>query len=267
MKKIIDYLTWGFLFVFFLPTTLIVASWNALPGDALYSTKLTLESTLLFFVQPSYAASGSLNVKYTERRFTETKRLLSDKQSVEGLPYLERQVSATKMVIDRAPNAKAKKQLAQTYLATLRDVSVQLEEQRLVAVARTPSPRPIVRRVITPRPTQQTFQTSQQETTQKSFFVPQIFTPEPTPTPTISPVPQLTEETPLESPQEQTIEEEITDTQDAIEDTIEDLEQILETQSTEVETESNNQSVGPPEWANQGEGQGQGQGNGQGNND
>lgn len=138
MKKILDSFTWIFLLIFFLPTTLIVASWNSLPGDSLYPVKLGLESTLFFFVKPSYAAQSKLSVKYTERRFSEAKRLLSDKASVEGLPYLERQVTATKSVIDRAPNQSAKKELAKEYLVTLQQVSNDLEEEKQAAT--TPEP-------------------------------------------------------------------------------------------------------------------------------
>lgn len=63
MRKIIDFFSWGFLLLFFIPTGLILASWNALPGDRFYGTKLAFESTLLALAKPSLAASGSLSIK------------------------------------------------------------------------------------------------------------------------------------------------------------------------------------------------------------
>lgn len=130
MKKILDYFTWGFLFLFAIPSVLIVASWQSLPGDTMYPVKLGFEDVLLFFVKPSYAASGTLSVKYTERRFAEAKKLLADKNSIEGLSYLERQVSTTRAMIAKAPNTAAQKHLARTYLTTLREVTTELEAQK-----------------------------------------------------------------------------------------------------------------------------------------
>lgn len=202
MKKIFDSLTWLFLVVFFLPTTLIVASWNSLPGDSLYSVKLGLESTLLFFARPSYAASSKLSVKYTERRFSEARRLLSDKASVEGLPYLERQVAATKLVIDRAPNQTAKKELARTYLVTLRDVTAQLEKEKQTIISAPPE---IDQH---PEPTPET----QDQTNDYS-----------------DPWENSTETN-------DSVVADITQTQENIEETIEDLEDISEQPTVEEET-------------------------------
>lgn len=130
MRKFFDSFTWLFLLAFLIPSTLIVASWNSLPGDSIYGIKLTLERSLLVLVSPSYIAKGTLEMKYTERRFNETKRLLASKQSVEGLPYLNAQVASTKAVIEQAPDSKVQAQLAKSYIDTLTSVSSQLEEQK-----------------------------------------------------------------------------------------------------------------------------------------
>ncbi len=115
----------------------MLASWNALPGDQLYGTKLAFESTLLALTKPSLAASGTLSIKYTERRFSETKQLLADRHSVEGLAYLNRQVEETKTIIADAPRSTTQQELARTYLVTLQNVSVQLEQQKQIAIAQS----------------------------------------------------------------------------------------------------------------------------------
>lgn len=140
MRKIFDSFSWLFLLAFFVPSTFIVASWNSLPDDSLYSVKLAMEKSLLVLVSPSYLAKGTLEMKYTERRFNETKRLLASKQSVEGLPYLNAQVASTKAVIEQAPDTKVQAQLAKNYIITLTSVSSQLEEQkRSLATSPVPS--------------------------------------------------------------------------------------------------------------------------------
>lgn len=252
MQKVLNYLTWGFLLVFLIPSTLIVASWNALPGDLMYSTKLALESTLMFVVRPSYAASGTLSIKFTERRFAEARQLLANKSSVEGLPYLERQVIATKIVVDRASNSNEKRRLAKTYLSVLRDFSGQLEQQKQsIGVGTASSP---AVPTISVSPT----------------YIPT----EPTPSASPSPQPTPAEEEPE---QNEEITSEIEGTQETIEETIEDLEEIIETESmaaSEEETEEENQEDNGeennsqeqgerPKNPNQGQGSGQGQGQGQ----
>lgn len=144
MRRIFDYISWGFFLLFLGPAILIVASWKSLPGDSMYSVKLALEDVLLFFAKPSYAASGTLHVKYTQRRLSEATMLLSDRASTEGLVYFEQEVSDTRAVIAAAPNQKAKKELAVAYLATLRQASQKLEVQKQEIVneppARAPAP-------------------------------------------------------------------------------------------------------------------------------
>jgi len=134
MRRLLDFVSWGFLFAFFVPSVLIVASWYSLPGDMLYGTKLVLERAILTFASPSYAVESQLNIKYTERRFAENRRLLADRHSVVGLPYLEAQVAATKAVIYRAPTLQTKTHFAREYITTLQEVSLQLEQDKQAIV-------------------------------------------------------------------------------------------------------------------------------------
>lgn len=221
MRKILDYVSWGFVLLFAAPSLLIMGSWSSLPGDFMYPVKIGLEGMLLFVAKPSYAAEASLNVKYTERRLTETKVLLSNDQSGKGLSYLTQQVIATKAVIDRAPNTETRRQLSRKYVATLETVSLELsKERKQIAAATSP-------------------QNSALEPTQR----PSIFRPTDTPPPlfptgihapiesTVTPIesnstpisyPSPTN-TPEENANNNTVITEIDTTQDQIQETINDL--------------------------------------------
>ncbi|MBI3577050.1 hypothetical protein HY086_03370 [Candidatus Gottesmanbacteria bacterium] len=130
MRNFFDSFLWAFLILFSVPTLLIVASWNSLPGDSLFPLKLGLEQSLAFIVSPSYAASGQLQIKYTERRFADAQRSLAERHSVAGLRFLEQQVVTTKTTIERASDTKMKTQFVETYIQTLQDVSAALEQQK-----------------------------------------------------------------------------------------------------------------------------------------
>src|SRR5258706_15313391 len=98
MNKTVNTILWVILFIFLLPSSLAIASWNSLPGSDLYAVKLAMEQALVF-VTPSVQAKGDLQIAYTERRFSDAKRLLADQASVQGLSYLDTQVVTTKNAI------------------------------------------------------------------------------------------------------------------------------------------------------------------------
>ncbi len=139
MRQVLNYITWGFLILLAAPTIMVVASWNSLPGDSLYSVKLGLEQVLFVLVSPSFATQGNLSVKYTERRFSDAKRLLVDKGSVEGLQYLDKQVTKTRDIIEKGNDAKTQAELAQKYIDTLTNLSAELTAQQQAMVGTGPS--------------------------------------------------------------------------------------------------------------------------------
>ncbi len=132
MNKVFNTVLWVVLFILLLPSSLAIASWNSLPGSRLFATKLFMEQALVFVI-PSAQVKGDLQIAYTERRFSEAKRLLSDQSSVQGLSYLDNQVDVTKDQILNAKDPVVKQQLAQKYVAKLREVNTQLEEQKQIA--------------------------------------------------------------------------------------------------------------------------------------
>lgn len=130
MDKFVDYLTYGFIAVFALPTVMIMASWNSVPGDATYVMKRAFESAALVLAKPSYDAQTSLNEQYTKRRLEEAKVLLASHQSTEGLTYLSQQITATKAMIQNAPTQEKKQEAAKKYITTLKSVSTELKAQK-----------------------------------------------------------------------------------------------------------------------------------------
>ncbi len=152
MRFFLESFATAFLILFTVPTVAIVVSWNALPGEPLFTLKLGVEKATSFVVAPSYDASVKLSIKYTERRFAEAKQLLAQQHSVTGLVYLSNQVAETKKTIEKAPDAASQAQVAHAYLQTLQDVSVALEqEKRSILAEAAPVPLPLV--TVTPSPT------------------------------------------------------------------------------------------------------------------
>lgn len=222
MRNFLDKLTWGFLFTFFVPMLLIIASWNSLPGDSVYPVKLGLERVLLFLVSPSYAAEGTLQVKYTERRYDEVKQVLGTEHATVGLSNLSNQVVSTKDSIIKGSNTAEQKKLARAYIETLRTVSSELEVQKR-AIAQPSPPSKI-------SPTLSQTQSSSSGTTDRSPQSPPSQSQNPPPPPVVA---------------------EITQTQEHIATTIDDLEK-LSTPADQVEDEKakgdrEDHGNGPPE--------------------
>lgn len=134
MNKVTNTILWVILFFLLVPSSLAVASWNSLPGSHLFTVKLVMEQALVAVV-PSAQAKGDLQIAYTERRFSEARRMLADQSSVQGLSYLNSQVGVTRDEITNTADPVVRKQLAQRYLASLQSVSTQLEEQKQLAVS------------------------------------------------------------------------------------------------------------------------------------
>ena len=190
MRKIVDFISWGFVAVFALPTVLIMASWNSLPGQPLYGVKRVFEDVLLLLAKPSYTAEANLHVQYTERRMGEVKVLIAKDQSSEGLTQLSQQIRATKAVIERAPNKEVQKQIAQRYISTLQNVSDELRNAD-TRTGTTPVPTPRTRAngriypTYTPFPTRTPNQPERRDGQSAATS-----TPTPNPTPQSVPLPQ-----------------------------------------------------------------------------
>ncbi|MBI3956264.1 hypothetical protein HY339_03320 [Candidatus Gottesmanbacteria bacterium] len=224
MRNIVDKLLWGTLLILFGPSVMIIASWNALPGDNLYGVKLALERTALALASPSYATTGNLQIKYTERRFAEAKQLMASKQSIQGLPYLQQQIAETKKAIENAPSQETQVALAKQYINTLTTVSAKLEEQK---TALTTSPQPIAYAPSTvPPPTQQ--QATATPTPSPTSGLRSI-TPIPTPSPSPSPTQMAQVTTTMPIPAQQAVVAlQINQTQQNVNQTIANLQELVD---------------------------------------
>ena len=125
--KVFSFITWFVLFFLAVPSFLVLASWNSLPGDALYGVKRGLEEVLLTLVSPSKDLSATVSVKYSERRFSEANSLLTEKHSIVGLAYFEQQVQETQNQILAAPNVQTQNQLTTQMVNNLVSYQAQLE--------------------------------------------------------------------------------------------------------------------------------------------
>ncbi len=133
MKKFLNIFTWSLLAFFLVPSGLILASWNAVPGDSLYGVKVGLEKTLVS-ITPSLALQSSLQVNYTERRLAETQQLLANtyrpQETIQSLNNLESQAAQTQHVIESVSDPTQKTLLAEQYIDTLDRIASKLEQNR-----------------------------------------------------------------------------------------------------------------------------------------
>jgi len=206
MKKIVDSFSWVFLTLFTLPTVLIIASWNSLPGDLLHGLKLALEDTVIT-VAPTYSAKNRLYVKYTQRRFNEANKLLNEKESTQGLPYFTAQMQETKESIINAPDDRTRRELAYNYIDTLSQFQAELESQRLAyGRIRNSRTQPAVNPTLSTTTSTQSYNPAPQQPTQP---------PDQQPT------------QPPDQQQSSSVEEEISNTEDDVEEVIDDLVDIV----------------------------------------
>ena len=126
-----DNVIWVILFIFLVPSMLVVASWKSLPGSNLYRIKLAAEDLAVAFA-PSGLLKGQLQVAYTGKRLDEATELLSTEASGEGLEYFRSQIEEAKQAIANAPAGIEREQLAMQYVETLQNASHQLEQQKQI---------------------------------------------------------------------------------------------------------------------------------------
>lgn len=101
MRTWLDAALTAFAIIFLIPSVLILASWNALPGDALYSTKTSFEKVALAITINTPLASR-LSLNFTDRRFSEANRLLAKDGSTLGYTLLVAQATQSRdIVVDK----------------------------------------------------------------------------------------------------------------------------------------------------------------------
>lgn len=214
MKKVISLLLGILTFLLAIPTSLIIASWNALPGNQMYPVKIQLERIAVRLMGET-ALARQLEVKYTERRFSEADKLLAQEHSTIGFALVTAQAKTAKEKVIQAQDAKTKETLVNSLIVfnqKLEEKKAEVKSQASTStIASTtppysPTPTPVpTSSAPMPKisPAQATLPTS----------TPKIVTPTPTPIP--APTTQEPEE----------IIDDIEETQEDIEEIIEELEE------------------------------------------
>lgn len=137
MKRVLSIIATVIALLLTIPTGLILASWNALPGDRMYPIKTGLEKVAVKIVGGS-PLERKLEVKYTERRFSEADTLLTKKQSTIGFAYLTDQAKTAKDKIIQAQDSQTKVELVEN----LSQFNQTLEERKEGIKTSAPSTSP-----------------------------------------------------------------------------------------------------------------------------
>lgn len=276
------------------PSGMVLASWNAVPGDNTYGIKLGLEKALLIAMSPSSQLQTTTNSKLTERRLGEVTKVLSGVHAKESLDNLTMQIAATRESLTGIQDEQAKKEAIAKYVETLHQVTSQLEEQKLTrALAYLPPQRQTTTsyKINNKPPTTTTTTNSQTKpavnyVTNNYYYQPPAGQTQPTTTQTGGTQTNPTQPPQTEPEAEDVIQpevvEDITDTQDEIDQVIEELEQIADeipapaaasSESSPVETIEEPKQSGTPAQSQapesepqRGQSQGQGQAQSEGQN-
>lgn len=244
IKTLLTGFIFGLILILFIPATLILASWNAVPGDSTYKIKVGLEKVILG-VTPSDNLKTSLEIKYTERRFAEVEKLI-DTKSVktstsntkfidESLTNLTNQAIASKNSLQKIQNVEEKTAQREILITTLESISVKIEEKKQVSNTIS-SPTKVPTKIPTKIPT------NIPEVNKPNIISQPSITSKPSPT--FTPVPTLiptTIPTPIEINDSITNPPDLDETQEVIDGIIDELKG----EST-VESTSNNKKDGKP---------------------
>lgn len=133
MRTWLDAALTALAIILFVPAGLILASWNALPGDSLYSTKTAFEKVALAITIKTPLAS-MLSLNFTDRRFNEANRLLAKDGSTLGYTLLVAQAAQSKDIIVEKQDTKQ----AAALIQNIENYQKSIEEKKAV-LATAPS--------------------------------------------------------------------------------------------------------------------------------
>ena len=152
LKFILTGFFWGVVIMLAVPSTLILASWNAIPGDSTYNLKVGLEKVILG-VAPSPNLKSTLEIKYTERRFDEVEKVLSTNNNYinESLTNFNNQLVVSQNSIKQIASAEQKSVQTQNLINTLETVSQKIEQEEQI-LKPSPTNTPFISKVETVAP-------------------------------------------------------------------------------------------------------------------
>lgn len=95
-KRAFDILTLFVMGVLAPVTLAVLASANALPGDATYPLKLSLENMAIFITQVHPQTEAELRLGVLDRRYREARMLMEDQASTRGYKYFTEAARVTR---------------------------------------------------------------------------------------------------------------------------------------------------------------------------
>lgn len=223
----------GLIFALMAPSGMVLASWNAVPGDTTYTWKTSLEGVLLA-VLPSNKLKSATNSKLTERRMGEVSKVLSGTHAKEGLDNLSDQVLTTKESLNKIDNAQDRAVAVAQYIQTLNEVNSQLEtEKQSRAVSYAPpqaenNDQFNIKKIRTTPPANKIETSQPTQPSQPGIIQPTQQPPSNQPNPPLEPT--------AEEPINDDISSDIDQTKEEIDNIIDELEDIIE----EAEEQSTN---------------------------
>lgn len=212
MRRLIDGLITGIALFFLIPTFLILISWNAIPGDNLYTLKTGLEDAALILLSGTPLVP-KVSIQFTNRRLGEASKLLDTKGSTVGYDLLVAEARQTQNYLV----SKNDKVDSAVFIQNINDYKKQIAQQRARALAQAkasgktipvatpkpvnPTPAPSgqsiivnvpTQEIITQEPPDQVVQNLDNTENQLNQIQDQLqsestFVPEPTSTPTPAP--------------------------------------------------------------------------------
>lgn len=142
-RTVLDKMFWWFLGIFAIPSTLILVSWNAVPGGFAYGIKIGLEQVALgVMVSPNL--KSALQIKYTQRRFDEVQKVLPTDQAGESLNNLNHQIIAAKDTIGEIKSPQEKDIQTQSLINTLESVSQKIDQEKAATQPPQASPTTVI---------------------------------------------------------------------------------------------------------------------------
>lgn len=126
MRKFLDRLLTGLAIAFAIPTTLILISWNAIPGDRLYSIKAEMEDIALALTANTPLASA-FSLEFTNRRFNEATVLLAKEGSTVGYELLVAEAQQTQSIVLGRQDIKNGSQL----IGKIEEYQVEIEKKQV----------------------------------------------------------------------------------------------------------------------------------------
>jgi hypothetical protein len=133
-SRFLSKIFWVLITALAVPTTLILISWDAVPGDSTYAIKTNMEQAVLAMAL-STSSKSNLQIKYTERRFDEVEKVLSQNSDYvdESLTNFNQQLIVSKNSLDQIENLNDQEIQTQKLIDTLQVVSQKIQQQKQVA--------------------------------------------------------------------------------------------------------------------------------------